>query len=131
MSMFTEEIADYLETRNIGTVGETIYIDTLRFEVPSALVLQTAGGDQGDLYLDTLYQTVSFVSRDNDALAAYEKIAAVRDVLHRGQNYDTPNFHIYYSHALSGIESMDRDIEGGMLYRMSIRFIYRDSALLS
>lgn len=131
MSMLTDEIADYLESRGVGVVGEDIYIDTLRFEVPTALVLQTAGGDAPDEYLDTLYQTISFISRNQETLLAYEKMGEVRDILHRGQNYDTPNFHIYYSHATGGIESMDRDIEGGMLYRMSIRFIYRQNNLIS
>lgn len=129
--MLGEEIADLLASNGLGTVQTDIFLERLPQNTASGLVLASLPGVQPEMYLDTLKDAIMFIARDKDGTAAYKKLAAIRDLLHRGQNYDTPNFHIYFSYAVAGIAYVDTDLNGGMIYSLTIDFIYEDINAIS
>lgn len=128
--MLAEQIADYLEARGVGTVwdGTTgdIFIEVLPEGKSDTILITSTSGEEGHRYLDTLYDGLVFFTRSKDPDTAYKTLAKIRNVLHRGQNYDLPDFHIYFSHMNGPISALDRDAEDAMLYSLGINFIFRD-----
>ena len=124
--MVTREIADYLELEGVGTVGTDIFIGDLPKDPANAISMVSAPSEEQERYYDVRYMTIDFWVRNKKTDLANSKAQEIFDTLHLGQNYDLTSYRVYYSHAISNIEDLDKDSIGRKLYKLSIRFIYRE-----
>lgn len=129
--MIEKEIADYLEDGGIGTVGSDIYVGELPEDPANAILVVSAPSGTQEMYFDVRNITIDFWVRNKKTDSANSKIQEIFDTLHIGQNYDLENYHIYFSHAVSNIEDLDKDSIGRKLLKLSIRFIYRKIEAMS
>lgn len=134
--MFADEIATLLEQLEVGTVFDgssgDIFITLLPFdEAVSGLYIVASTADEPDKYVETQYAMVEFFAAAPSPLDAYNRLMSIKKHLHRRGNYDLTNFEVYFSHAVTDVEDMDRDQEGRSLQRLSMRFVYRDLNIIS
>lgn len=135
--MIAKEIGQYLDDRGIGTLGIDIHIggfpkeDSSGNSKQSGLFLTLGPGEGQDAYLSIRYENIDIWSVNPDSESAYDKLVEVHDQLSRGQNYITPNYHIFFSHDTSGIADFGRTQDGLRMYKFSLRIIYRDINLIS
>lgn len=135
--MLASEIATYIASRGLGTVGENLFIGELPINQTdgggvTSGVYVVAGASEGQHeYLDTNYDQIDFWSANRLTESAYGDLEGIKDILSRASNYETTNYQIYFSHDVSGIMDMDRSGDGLKLFKMTIRFIYRDKNIIS
>lgn len=129
--MLSEEIADYLAGLGIGTVNEDIWLERLPAGAGQGLFINTIPGQEPEKYLDTMKDGMTFYTRHVDGTVAFKQLKSVMRILNRGQNYDLPHFHVYFSHATGGIGYVTTDANGGMIYSLTMTFIYRDVTIIS
>jgi hypothetical protein len=135
--MIAQDVVNYLIARNIVTAfGTDIFIGEFPKEPTTGEATQAGtyliqnGGEQ-DPYLPVEENSIDFWVVAPGSETAYDKIEAIRNVLNRNANYDLANYYVYFSIDMSGILDMDRTRDGLSLYKMSIRFTYRDKNILS
>lgn len=126
-----DEIADFLASHGIGTVGTDIWIGLLPQDVTAGMFIVTAPSPAPHKYLDTFDVVLDFWYRHPKTNLGYQKLMEVYNMLHRKGNYTTPNFLVYFSEALGQIKDNDRDLEGGKLYSLSVQFIARNTNIIS
>jgi len=85
--VFLDDIASYLQTNGIGTIGATLFTVKLPENVDAAVLLQERAGMAPDPI--TTIERPGFrvlcrnVDTDAGALAAYNKAYAIKKLLHR------------------------------------------------
>ncbi|OQA03765.1 MAG: hypothetical protein BWY69_00245 [Planctomycetes bacterium ADurb.Bin401] len=135
--MLASEIASYIASRGLGTVGENIFIGELPITqtdnggVNSGVYIINGASEGQHEYLDTNYDQLDFWSANRLTESSYEALEDIKNILSRAPNYETANYQIYFSHDISGIMDMDRTADGLKLFKMTIRFIYRDKNIIS
>jgi len=135
--MLSSEIADYLESRGVGEVGEDIFIGELPIQkddgtsASSGIYILQGASEGQHSYLDTNYDQLDFWSADHLTATSEGLLKSIKDLLSRASNYATPDYHIYFSHDISGIQDMQRSADGLKLFKMTLRFIYRDKNIIS
>ena len=134
--MLSSEVADLLEDNSIGTVAEDIFIGSLPTQkddgtsADNGVYLINSIGEQHK-YLDTNYDSIEFWSANINTESAFNKLKDIKDLLSRKANFETTNYYIYFIHDVSGIMDMDRTVDGLKMYKLTLRFIYRDKNLIS
>jgi hypothetical protein len=135
MSTFKEleyEIAMDMHTAGLGVfstanpASRTIYIGELPQDVTEAIMLINVPSPPPHQYIDTEYAIIDFWSRSPHTDRSKAQLRAVFERYHRRYHYDTGNWHVAFSQALGNIVDVDRDREGGKLYRLSVQFISRN-----
>ena len=126
--MIIESIATYLQTNDLGTMGTDIFIGELPLDKGDCMALVYSPSPDPNPAIDIYEQVIDFWSRDKNTNQAYTRLLGVLNLLHKGQNYEVEGYHIYFSNALGMIDDNDRDIERRKLYKLSIKFIYREEA---
>lgn len=130
--MIAKEIAQKLEDWGVGIYQtaddtlRTIFTGELPYDVNEGLFVILSPSPPPHQYIDTEYTIIDFWYRSAHTDRAYDKLRAVYDLLHRRSNWDTANWHIYFSQALGGIVDADRDANNGKLLRLSVQFISRN-----
>ncbi len=135
------EIAEKCQDFGIGifepvapltAADRTIWVGELpRSAVSTSLWLIEAPSPPPHTYVDTEYTVLDFWARSPDTDQAHGLLELVISNFHRRYGYETKNWHIYFSHALGSIVDVDRDAEGGKLFRLSVQFICRNLNNLS
>lgn len=139
---FAREIAELAENLGLGIFSSdapsqrTIFVGELPekvrdpdgsiAEVLEALWLVESPSPAPHEYIDTEYPIIDFWARAPHTDQARAKLQAVFNNFHRRYGYETANWHIYFSKALGNIVDVDRDREGGKLFRLSVQFICRN-----
>lgn len=134
--MLAHEIAELLENWGIGKISgdgsdRTIFVGELPPDATEAIWLVESPSPPPHSYIDTEYDVIDFWARSPETDRAHSLLEQVYKNLHRRYSYDTLNYHIAFSHALGTIIDVDRDREGGKLYRLSVQFICRNLNNLS
>ena len=134
--MLVKEIAELCENFQIGKFSgdgtdRTIWIGDLPETATEAIWLVDSPSPAPHVYIDTEYSVIEFWSRSPHADRAKALLELVYNNFHRRYHYDTANWHVSFSKALGGIVDVDRDAEGGKLYRLSVQFICRNLNNLS
>lgn len=134
--MLVKEIAQLCENYQIGKISgngsdRTIFVGTLPETVIEGIFLIEAPSPPPHVYVGTEYTVLDFWARSPDTDRAHALLELVYDNFDRRYHYDTANWHIYFSHALGSIVDVDRDREGGKLFRLSVQFICRNLNTLS
>lgn len=134
-TMLSREIAQLCDEYNIGifspvspqTVADrNIYVGELTRVPEEALLILETAGPPPHTYIDAEYKVLDFWARSPHTNVAYNMLQNVQNTFHRKYSYDTLNWHIAFSHALGTIVDVDRDVEGGKLFRLSVQFICRN-----
>lgn len=124
--MILEDIAKLIEDQEIATMGTTLFSGELPLDFPNSTAMIYSPSPEPDKSLEVYEMTIDFWNRNRNSENGFEILKSIMDFLHRKQNYETQNYHIYLSYALGMIEDLDRDSERRKLYKLSMRFIYRE-----
>lgn len=97
-----DDIADYLESEGIGTVGDSIFKSYLP-ETANGVILAVldTGGMAPDHYLPTHVPTFQIYIRASGYSAGKSTLDAVRAALHRLTNETVGDTYFYYIFAIS------------------------------
>ena len=148
MSVFREleyEIAQDCEANGIGVFSpadpttRTIFISDIPDDsdadgnplYPEVLLIVPVPSPPPHEYIDTEYPVLDFWSRSPHSDRSKALLRQVFDLYHRRNAFTTTNWRIYNSHALGNIVDVDRDAEGGKLYRLSVQFRCRNLTHIS
>lgn len=132
MSRIAKEIAELLDAANIGVYStgnpdaRTIFTGQLPEDVEEGIFIIESPSPPPHQYIDHEYPILDFWSRASQTDRAHNLLELVYGLLHRKNGYQTANWYIYNSSALGTIVDVDRDMEAGKLYRLSIQFIVRN-----
>lgn len=134
--MLVREIAELCENFQIGVFGgppatRTIFVGDLPQSTVEAIWIVESPSPPPHQYVDTEYTVLDFWARAPHTDRAHNLLELVYNNFHRRYHYDTANWHIAFSQALGSIVDVDRDREGGKLFRLSIQFICRNLNNLS
>lgn len=120
------EIAQLLQSWQVGTVGTDIFIGELPQGITEGLLIVSAPSPDPDVYIDSEYHIIDFWYISPHTVEAYQKCRDVYNLLHRRHHYNTTNWNIYLSKALAQVEDFDRTEEGGKMCRISVQFYCRN-----
>lgn len=135
MTAFREleyEVAIDMHNHGIGVfstadpTSRTIYIGELPQDNTEGIMLVTVPSPPPHQYIDTEYQIIDFWSRSPHTDRSKALLRQVFDTYHRRAQWTTDHWLIDFSQALGNIVDVDRDRNGGKLYRLSIQFISRN-----
>lgn len=133
--MLVREIAQKAQDLGIGVfepvvpqtaADRTIWVGELPETAIDAVWLVESPSPAPHNYVDTEYPIIDFWARSPDTDRAHRLLELVFSNFHRRYGYETANWHIYFSRALGSIVDVDRDKEGGKLFRLSVQFICRN-----
>jgi hypothetical protein len=137
---FIREIAQLTQNYNIGlfepvppktAADRTIWVGDLPESAVEAIWLVEVPSPPPHSYIDTEYPVIDFWSRSPHSDRGHLLLEQVFNNFHRRYGYRTANWTIYFSHALGNIVDVDRNAEGGKLYRLSVQFFCRNLNNLS
>lgn len=132
MTRLAKEIAELLDAANIGIYStsnfalRTIFTGEFPQGIEEGINIIEVPSPPPHVYVDTEYPVLDFWARSSHTDRAHNLLELVYSLLHRKNGYATANWTIYNSSALGSIVDVDRDSEGGKLYRLSIQFIVRN-----
>lgn len=134
--MLVKEIGQLCENFQIGTFSgssdtRTIWIGELPDNADEAIWIVESPSPPPHDYVDTEYTVLDFWARSPKTNRAHALLELVYNNFHRRYGYQTANWNIYFSRALGSIVDVDRDREGGKLFRLSVQFICRNLNNLS
>jgi hypothetical protein len=118
--MLIDDVASYLQTSGLGTVGTNIFKSYLPDSVDDALVVLDTGGMMPDSYLPTKEPTIEVLIRASSYSDGRDKLDLVRAALHRNDNITMGSTYFYFIHALSEGGHLGRNERG--LDEFSINF---------
>ena len=84
-----------------------------------------------DRYTGIEYHGIDFIGINKSTAVAYEDLQEVYKIFDRNIAYESPNYHVYYSHAMGQVSDSGRDSEGRKMLRLSVLFIVRYNELIS
>lgn len=90
-----------------------------------------APSDEPDKETGIQYQTLDFWARNDDTSKAFAHLTEVYNFFDRRHHYNTDKNYVHFSHCLSQIEDMDRDIENAKLLKLTVRFILNPTNAIS
>lgn len=139
-TMLAREIAQLCQNFGYGvfepvspqTIADrTIYVGELPDTANEALFILEVPSPPPHNYIDTEYTVLDFWARSPETDRAHVLLENIYKHFHRAYNYETANWHIFFSRALGSIVDVDRDSENGKLFRLSVQFICRNLNNLS
>jgi hypothetical protein len=96
MSILINDVADYLEDQNVGTVGTDIFCGYLPDSPDTCITILDTGGPQPDSYLPTRSPTFQVFIRAVDYPTGKAKLDLVRSKLHQNANVSLVNGETYF-----------------------------------
>jgi len=121
-----EAIKDKLVTAGIGTFGTNLFIGELPSDKKNAILIVTAPSSPPNPSIGVFEQQVDFWTRYSNSQQGYAKLKQIEALLHRAANYEMGDYHVYISNSMSSVDDMDRDSERRKMWKLTIRFIYRE-----
>lgn len=109
MSNLAKEIAAWLQTQTLGTVGTDIFVGSQPAAPDACVTVIETSGIAPSGYVPLKKPTVQVLVRSADYATGKTKADAVFDALHQLANIDLGSFYVYYVLATSGMGSIGRD----------------------
>ena len=131
MSNILSELQDKIDVAGIGVTAINLFTDNMPDSPDNCISLISAPSQDPNEYVDTQYLTLDIWVRNQSTETADEILQSLRDLFHRAANWDLPNFHVYFSQAVGNIQNMGRDIQSRQLRKMTFKFTYWDTAIIS
>lgn len=126
-NLLEQKIADELQTLGFGIQGQTLFIGQLPPDTDAGIFLVAAASPPPHEYLDTEFHVVDVWIRSDYTDYAYKTLQAVYNAYHRRSNYPLGDWYIYFSEALTTPQDMNRDLESGKLFKLSVQFECRNT----
>jgi hypothetical protein len=126
-----DDICDFLETNEIGTVATDIFNGELSLDVDNCIAVMASPSPEPNLTLDVFDQVVDFWGRNKSAKSGYDKMKEIKELFDRKHHYIIGDYYVYFSHCLGLIDDNDRDINRRKLYKLSVNFTCRLKDLVS
>lgn len=123
------ELARYLQTAGFGTINTSIFIGQIP-DKTNGLWVGGAGGVANN-YLPIMDATIGLYIKNTNSETARETLESIKAYIHRMHNTVTTNAYIYSILALGDIEDVERDLEYGAIYRLTLVVKYRNSGIIS
>lgn len=126
------EVAEDVANHGFGIFGtsnpdaRTIFWGEMPATVVEGLLLVDSPSPAPEYYIDTEYLVIDFWAKSPNSDRAKALLRDIFNAYNRRYNWDTTNWHIYFSKALGSIVDVDRDRQGGKLVRLSVQFICRN-----
>lgn len=122
-NLFTDELCTYLASISATfIVGTNLNIGELIRTVDGVFVTST-GSPALDAYNPVETYLVDFTAIHRNSQEAYNFLQEISRLFHQRQDYDTDNYHVYYSRSMGQITDLDRSGEGRKILRLSVLFI--------
>lgn len=121
--MIISEIAEYLETKNVGTVGTDIFISRQSDAPNNQVVVYDTGGIEPDKYLPTADPTFQVLVRNTNYQTGQGLVNAIVTALHQFENgtVEESETYFYYIFLVSEPTHIGRDDKGR--HEWSINFV--------
>lgn len=124
--MILNDLAEYLEDQGIGTVGTDIFIGQLPLTEDDCLAIIYAPSPVPNKAIPYFEQTVDVWVRFTTYDSGYDKMLSIFNLIHRKENWELDNFHIYLSFAMGMIDDYDKDAQDRYLFKCSFGFLFRE-----
>lgn len=111
--------------------NRTIFVGEIPDSVEEGIVLIPVPSAAPHQYIDTEYAVIDFWARSPHTDRAKALLRAVNEFYFRRAHFDLGNWYVYFARVLGTIVDVDRDANGGKLFRLSIQFICRNLNHLS
>lgn len=121
MSLISD-IADYLATQGLGTVGTDIFFSYLPDAGDNILAVLDTGGVQPDIYIPTKDPTFQIFIRSSTYSAGRTKMDSVRTALHNKYNTTIGSYYFYFIQANSEGGHLGRNPDTRGLDEFSMNF---------
>jgi hypothetical protein len=125
-----QDICRFLSDYSSFTLRTDLFAGELKRGVNGVFAV-AAPSDEPDKETGILYQTVDFWARNDDTGKAFDHLTEIFQFFDRRHHYSTDNYYIHFSHCLSQIEDMDRDVENAKLLKLTVRFILNPTNAIS
>lgn len=129
-NVIVQDICRFLADYTAFTMRTDLYAGELKRGVNGVFAV-AAPSEEPDKETGIMYQTIDFWARNDDTGAAFAHLTTVYNFFDRRHHYSTDKNYIHFSHCLSQIEDMDRDIENAKLLKLTVRFILNPTTALS
>ncbi len=126
------EVARDMAAHNLGVFGtsdpndRTIYWGEMPAECKEGLLLVDSPGLAPHQYIDTEWQLIDVWAKAASSYDAKALLRRVYNTYHRRYDWNTSNWHVYWSKATGPIIDVNRNQEGSKLFRLSIQFMCRN-----
>lgn len=118
MSLISD-IATYLQTNGIGTVGTDIFYSYMPADVGACVVVLDTGGAQPNPDLPTKEPTFQIYLQNVDYDTGKAKLDAIRALLHQKANITIGSTYFYFILAVSEGGHLGRNAEGDDEFSMN------------
>lgn len=118
MSMVSD-LATYLQTAGIGTVGTNLFYSYLPANLEAGVVVLDSGGQQPDPYLPTKEPMFQVLIRADNYDNGKTKLDAVRAALHQLKNTTIGSIYFYFILAMSEGGHVGRDDAGRDIFSIN------------
>jgi hypothetical protein len=115
-----DDIATYLQTNSVGTVGTDIFKSYVPDAANALVAVIDTGGMKPDIYIPTKEPTFQVFIRAATYSAGKTKLATIRSLLHQVQGSTIGSTYFYFIHAISEGGHLGRNERG--LDEFSINF---------
>lgn len=129
-SPIVQDICRFLADYSSLTLRTDLFAGELKRGVNGVFAV-AAPSDEPDKETGIQYQTIDFWARNDDTPAAFAQLTEIYNFFDRRHHYNTDHYYVHFSHCLSQIEDMDRDIENAKLLKLTVRFILNPTNALS
>lgn len=106
------DIATYLQTNSIGTLGTDLFYGFLPADVTGAVAVLDGGGSQPDEYIPTKEPTFQIFLQDVDYDTGKATLDTIRALLHQVANTTIGSTYFYFILAVSEGGHLGRNKEG-------------------
>jgi hypothetical protein len=126
------EVAEDMANHGLGVFGtsdptlRTIYWGEMPATCVKGLLLIDTPGAPPQQYIDTEWLTLTVEAKAATSDEAKALLRAVYNTYNRRYDWETTNWHVYWSHALGSIVDSGRNVEGSKIFRLSVQFMCRN-----
>lgn len=121
-----------LRTIFVGEMPDTVKnLSGVDVPVVEGITLINVPSPQPHQYIDTEYPIIDFWARSPHSDRSKALLRSVFETYHRRYHLETDSWLIDFCQALGNIMDVDRDPNGGKLYRLSVQFICRNLSHVS
>lgn len=119
---FNNALLDYIETQSDSPFDSNLFLGEIIRNVEGCYAVATTN-EPPDMYTGVEYRNIAFWSLTAETDLGYSFLDYIYGLFHQAHHYNLDGWYVFFSHALSTVDDMDRNGEGYKMWRCDIRFI--------
>lgn len=123
------EVAQYIANAGFGTYGTDIFVAQIPSDT-NGIYVSPSGGIPND-YVPIEQSFVDIYVKNTSSSTAATTINQIKRFIHRMHNTEINNAYIYTLLVIGDVEDVERDLEYGKLYKITVEVVNRDTTLIS